>query len=255
VKQLLKKVLPAPVVRLVQRVLRPRYPGRLWAAPTYDQDGLLTIHNCDFMKEPRFQAAYALGKATGSWLGYDIHWRVHVACWCAERAKGLPGDFVECGVNKGGISRAVMHYVGFEALTKKFYLLDTFHGLEKRLVTDEEMARGVDHFPYEECYEQVEETFKGYPNVEIIRGAVPDTLPLVKAERVSYLSIDMNCVAPEIAAAEYFWDKLVPGAAMLLDDYGWATHLLQKQAFDRFAAARGVPVLALPTGQGLILKP
>jgi hypothetical protein len=65
----------------------------------------------------------------------------------------------------------------------------------------------------------------------------------------------MNCVAPEIAAAEYFWDKLVPGAVVILDDYGWEAHYEQKLAFDRFAARKGVMVLTLPTGQGLIFKP
>ena len=73
--------------------------------------------------------------------------------------------------------------------------------------------------------------------------------------KVCYLSIDMNCVAPEIAAAEYFWHKLVPRAVIVLDDYCWGTHYEQKLALDRLAARRGARVLALPTGQGLIFKP
>ncbi len=84
---------------------------------------------------------------------------------------------------------------------------------------------------------------------------IPDTLPQVKAEKVCYLLIDMNCAAPEIAAAEYFWDKLVSGAAIILDDYGWDGHIVQKQAMDEFARRKGVSVLQLPTAQGLILKP
>ena len=42
----------------------------------------------------------------------------------------------------------------------------------------------------------------------------------------------MNIVLPEIAAIEFFWDRLVPGAMVLLDDYGWSTHTAQKLAFD-----------------------
>ena len=45
------------------------------------------------------------------------------------------------------------------------------------------------------------------------------------------------------------------GAAIVLDDYGWFKHIEQKRAFDDFASRRGVQVLSLPTGQGLILKP
>jgi O-methyltransferase len=47
----------------------------------------------------------------------------------------------------------------------------------------------------------------------------------------------------------------VSGAAIVLDDYGWRKHYEQKRAFDEFARQRGTSVLALPTGQGLILKP
>ncbi len=67
------------------------------------------------------------------------------------------------------------------------------------------------------------------PNVEIIKGAVPDTLGLVDTERVAFLSLDMNTRDPEIAAAEFFWDRMTSGAAIVLDDYGWRKHLEQKQ--------------------------
>lgn len=80
------------------------------------------------------------------------------------------------------------------------------------------------------------------------------TLDQVKSDKISFLSIDLNCAAPEIAAAEFFWDKLVSGASIVLDDYGWAKHIVQKHAFDDFARRRGVPILSLPTGQGLIIK-
>jgi hypothetical protein len=77
----------------------------------------------------------------------------------------------------------------------------------------------------------------------------------VDIRRVCYLSIDMNIVEPEIAAIEFFWDKLSPGAPVVLDDYGWSNYRLQKEAMDRFARQRGVAILTLPTGQGLLLKP
>jgi O-methyltransferase len=91
--------------------------------------------------------------------------------------------------------------------------------------------------------------------VEIICGSVPDTLSSVKIGKVCYLSIDMNNAAPEIAAANFFWDRLSPGAPILLDDYGFVRYETQKKAFDSFAAERDVKILALPTGQGLMIKP
>lgn len=41
---------------------------------------------------------------------------------------------------------------------------------------------------------------------------------------------------------------------MILDDYGWKTHINQKHAWDAFAAKRGVQVLSLPKGQGILIK-
>ena len=70
------------------------------------------------------------------------------------------------------------------------------------------------------------------------------------AAKIAFLSIDMNCVEPEIAAAQYFWDRMVPGGAMLLDDYGHPLHINQKRAFDQFAREKGVEILHLPTERG-----
>ena len=60
---------------------------------------------------------------------------------------------------------------------------------------------------------------------------------------------------PEIAAANFLWPRLEPGAFMLLDDYGWAPHIHQKRAWDVWAKENQIRILSLPTGQGLIMKP
>jgi len=91
---------------------------------------------------------------------------------------------------------------------------------------------------------------EGFRTVSV-RGVVPETVPCAKAAKVCCLSIDMTCAAPEMAAAECFWDKLVSGAVIVLDDYGWKLHFEQ---FGRSAAQKGVRGLALPTSQGLIFK-
>ena len=211
-KALLKSMLPDKVIRAIAQF-------RSAVKPSYDQDGLRTVHNCDFIEDPRFMRAYSAGKSTESWGNADIHWRAFVACWAANRGAKIEGEFVECGVNKGGLARAVIEYVDFGRLNKTFYLLDTFSGLSAEYASQEELDRssGV----YEECYQSVLATFRPFANVEIIRGAVPETLSLVRAKHVSYLSIDMNCAEPERAALEFFWNKLTSGATVVLDDYGW----------------------------------
>lgn len=222
---------------------------------TFQTDGLFTVHNADFINEPLFKASYALGESTKSWGNNDVQWRAYVACWAANQVKHLNGDFVECGVNRGGLSRTIINYTNFENLNKKFILMDTFNGLDEKFVSDIEKDNGLinEVYGYSECYEDVKVTFSAF-NTDIIRGPIPETLPQAQTDAVCFISIDMNCVAPEIAAAEYFWNKLVPGGIMLLDDYGWPNHMEQKLAFDEFAKQKNCQILSLPTGQGLILK-
>ena len=253
VRRFLLRILPARAIRLAHFFNHPE-SYTLLSDFRYHQDGLATQHNCDFMDEERFGRAYRLGESTGSWEGGQVHWRAHVACWAAARARHLDGDFVECGVNKGGLALTVAQYVDFQNLPKKFYLLDTFCGIPEKYISSEEKELGRSPGAYEECYEQVKTVFQPFDNVVIVRGVVPETLNQIKSDRISYLSLDMNCAEPEIAAAEFLWDKLVSGAVMLLDDYGWAGHLAQKRAFDQFARERDVPILSLPTGQGVIIK-
>ena len=259
-KRLLKAILPPTFIAWTKAMVRPdRYLFLPKQRLRYAQDLLYTEHNADFMREPRFAEAYRLGTQTdeGQLLKHDqIHWRVHVICWAAWHARHLEGDFVDCGVNTGMYARAVIHYVDFQRLGKTYYLLDTFSGMDPRYSSAYEMRRS-DILGYGRrvgVYEQVQETFKGF-NVAIIRGPVPETLSQVKASRIAFLSVDMNAVRPEVAALEFFWDRLVRGGLIVLDDYGYPGCLEQKEAHDRFAAAKGVKVLSLPTCQGLIVKP
>jgi hypothetical protein len=42
---------------------------------------------------------------------YQWQWRVHVRLWAVASASQLDGDFVECGVNYGYLSNAVMEFL------------------------------------------------------------------------------------------------------------------------------------------------
>ena len=224
---------------------------------TYEKDLLYTYNNADFLSDPLFQQAYAHVRRldTSGITGSGIEWRIHVLCWAAYHASHLEGDFVDCGVNTGLFSRAVMEYVNFGSLDKRYYLLDTFTGLDPKYSSDYEMQRhhrigygGVDLF------DQAKQTFSGF-NTKIIKGPVPDTLPQVDTDKVAYLSIDMNCVLPEVAALEFFWDRMTRAGLIILDDYAYPGAEEQKHAHDRFAKSKGVQILTLPTCQGLIVKP
>lgn len=268
-RQKIKKILPNRLINIFRRFKVNQNGINLndyyileKSKVTYSQDLLYTFHNADFTKDPHFIESYNLGKNTdnGTLLkDYDIQWRVHVLCWAASHAMHLEGDFVDCGVHTGICARAVVNYVDFKSSNKKYYLLDTFNGLDSKYSTEWELRRntlmGYDKEDGDMLYNQVQKTFREF-NVSIIRGTVPETLPLVDSNKISYLSMDMNCVAPEVAALEFFWDKMVSGGIIVLDDYGYANSTNdQKEAHDNFAKSKGVQILTLPTCQGLIIKP
>ncbi len=227
----------------------------------YDEDGLRSIHNCDFMKDPAFRRAYERGCRAAA--DYKWHWRVHIGLWAARTASRLQGDFVECGVNRGFLSSAIMEYLDWDSLGRTFYLLDTFQGVDPHQVSDEDLRNDVlrkneaslKNGFYVQGVESVRENFSQWRNLRIIQGSIPGTLGQVEARSIAYLHLDMNCSPPEVAALDYFWDRLVPGAVVLLDDYAYWSLEAQKHAMDALAKKKDLVIAALPTGQGLLLKP
>ena len=224
----------------------------------YNQDGLATMHSADFMLDREYQKAYNLGKSTGSWDGYSIHWRIHIILTLGSLAKNLDGDYVECGVYKGGSSFALVNHLEFESIGKKFWLFDTFSGLSEKHVSENEMKNNIvtryKNMYEDSYYDEVKTTFAKYKNVEVVKGPVPDTLTRFSSDKVCYLALDMNSVIPEISAIKYFWDKIVTGGVVILDDYGWKHHEEQKEAFDKFISQTNSNIMYLPTGQGIIIK-
>jgi hypothetical protein len=228
----------------------------------YDQDGLRSIHNHEFMTDPDFQRAYNRGViAVGA--DYQWHWRVHVGLWAATSAAKLVGDFIECGVNRGFMSSAIMTLLEWDSTGRTFYLLDTFAGIDGRYVSAEEKAdaimernaRDIASGFYTLDLKGVRDNFSEWKNIEIVVGAIPETLSAIRSEQIAFLHLDLNCSPPEVATMEALWDRLTTGAFVLLDDYAYSGYRSQKIGIDAFARSRKISVLSLPTGQGLIVKP
>jgi hypothetical protein len=227
----------------------------------FDFDGLKTVHNHDFMIDPQFQSAYSRGvKATGK--DYEWYWRVHIGLWAASTAIKLEGDFVECGVNRGFLSSAIMHALNWDSTGRIFYLLDTFAGIDLKYLNDRELDAGIqernqkdlDSGFYTQNLQGVMDNFSEWKNKKMVVGSIPETLPQITSEKIAFLHLDLNCTEPEVDAIEYLWDRLSCGAVVLLDDYAYMGYHPQKVGMDAWAAKRDVAVASLPSGQGLIIK-
>lgn len=260
IKRVIGRIVIPPLIHLLRRRGYHVVPR---GVRHYDQDGLSTVHNHDFMRESAFRGAYAKGVEASDGFDPRLHWRLHVALWVSSVACRLPGDFVECGVNKAFASSAIMDFLNWNRLGKTFYLLDTFAGPVEALYSKSERELGkvaafhsaLERGSYNCDPDATQRHFSQWNDVKIIPGAVPDTLSLVDSDQVAYLHLDMNCAEPEAAAAEFFWPKLVDNGLILLDDYAYVDCEPEKEALDLFADSKRVKVLSLPTGQGLIIKP
>jgi hypothetical protein len=228
----------------------------------YAQDGLVTIHNDHFRHTVLFRAAYRRGLKASAGVDPRFEWRVHVALWAAMAAMRVPGDFVECGVNTGFISSAIMHGLDWNTRGRNYYLIDTFTGPPLDQYTDTEIVRGrrrlaekaISAGEYVVDVNRVRDNFAEWQNVVIVKGVVPEILPTIPIRQVAFLHIDMNSAHPEEAAFEFFWERLSSGAIVLLDDYAYHGHEEQATAMDRVAKERGAEILSLPTGQGLVIR-
>ena len=97
---------------------------KIFPNPTFSDDGLISQHISDFMKDEKFISAYQHGVAQGGLENHPggIQFRVYVCCWAANYASRLDGDFVECGVGKGVVKGKVPNSLREVQLGKISYL-------------------------------------------------------------------------------------------------------------------------------------
>ena len=207
-----------------------------------------------FLEDDNFIKCYKLASDRNSW-NTDNKFRTYIACWAANQVKDLKGDFVECGVNKGGMVAAIIEYINFKNLDKKFYLFDTFSGIPENKILVTERLTGINKKNYKDVYINTIEYFSKYKNIKLIKGELPESLDLQQIDLINFLSIDLNVPNVEIAVLEKLWDKIVVGGVVLLDDYSYSYKYAETyKHFKAFAKKENFEILELPTGQGMLIK-
>ena len=166
--------------------------------------------------------------------------------WAAKQALKLDGDFVECGVWWGLLSKIICDYTNFEKYTNKsFYLVDTW---------GDPTSKNLNHQNYQDdIFAKVKERFSKYQNVKLVRGRVPEILESIPVKKISYLSIDMNGYMAERATLEKYYDLIVPGGIIYFDDYGWNYPKL-RETVDAFFKDKPETLLHFPSANSIVVK-
>ena len=221
--------------------------NQLEPAGVYASDNLFTFgRQLSFLSDPAFMSSVDKNATAEE---KTILWRTYIVCWAARHGLRRGGDFVECGCLKGTTARIVCDYLDFGRVDKCYFLYDLFDH-----TPDQQHPRLPGHGP--ELLPEVRQRFADLPNVNIVPGLLPDVLHQTSPEQIAFLHIDLNSAPAEVGCLELLFDRLSPGAILILDDYGWSWGIYKAQKFaeDPFFEARGYQVLELPTGQGVVIK-
>lgn len=135
----------------------------------------------------------------------------------------VPGDFVECGVYRGG-SAAVLGHALRRSVSRRLWLFDSFEGLPAPTEKD-----GFDDGTSTGTLVGNERDVRallckaGAPadRVKIVRGWFQDTLSRAEISSVALLHLDVDFYEAAKLCLNYFYDLLSPGAVVVLDDYSW----------------------------------
>ena len=177
--------------------------------------------------------------------------RVHRLSRLVEESLALEGETAECGCFRGMSSYVICaiereHRPGYDG--RFHHVFDSFQGLSTPQAEDfspdtDSAAAPVDGMrkagAFSASLDEVRANLAEFPGIDYQPGWLPGSLDGVVERRYRFLHLDLDLYAPTAGALEYFWPRLVSGAYVACDDYGWPGG---RRAIDEFARAQGVAV-------------
>lgn len=171
----------------------------------------------------------------------------------------IPGDFVECGVWKGGSSMMIALTLRSLGVTdRRLHLFDTYEGMTAPTAEDirardgasaleqykGRVADGRDTWikiPLEDVRANMART--GYPSehVQFIKGPVEQTIPGAAPDRISLLRLDTDWYESTRHEFEHLYPRLSPLGVLIVDDYGYWQGA--RQATDEYLRRHALPLL------------
>lgn len=159
----------------------------------------------------------------------------------------IEGDFVECGVWKGGSTMLIAYtLVELGVTDRKIYLYDTFTGMTKPTEYDYKVSNknkvAMDKWDDNNstwCYSPVEEVRDNmlstkYPqnNIIYVKGKVENTIPKTMSSKISILRLDTDWYESTKHELIHLYPLLSKHGVLIIDDYGcWAG---SKKAVDEY---------------------
>jgi hypothetical protein len=152
-----------------------------------------------------------------------------VAARALQRPELAGSAVVECGTWKGGMAAALMEIGGTH---RRYCFFDSFEGLPPAEPIDGKAALEYQSaknspFYYNNCAATIEEfkatiarTAVPIEKVEIYKGLFEQTFPGFNPPPVAVLRLDADWYSSTMACLTKFWDSVMPGGLVIIDDYG-----------------------------------
>ena len=143
-------------------------------------------------------------------------------------AKGIKGDFVECGVFFGGASMLIAKtLLSIGDTSRALWLYDSFQGFVGEQAKDDVTWYGDSiktRFPDFDTIAMDNVTSTGYPveRIRLVKGDVEKTAVGNQNGDIALLRLDTDTYHSTKAELEHFFPKLVQGGVLIVDDYGHA---------------------------------
>jgi hypothetical protein len=147
---------------------------------------------------------------------------------------GIPGQFVECGVWRGGVAFLIAQLLKWNAATRRVFLCDSFEGLPPPEAIDGSAAAAWARDTTAPAYfdncraglaevQQTARTLGVHDATTFVPGWFTNTLPVLKTTlgSLAYLRIDADWHASVLTCLEALYDLVSPGGYVVLDDYDY----------------------------------
>jgi hypothetical protein len=173
--------------------------------------------------------------------------------------QGVPGDFMETGVWRGGaciMMRAVLHAYG--VTDRRVIAADSFTGFPKPSSEADATFYLHEFRDFAVPLEAARAAFARYglldDQVVFLKGLFKDTLPTAPVEALALLRLDGDMYESTRDGLVNLYGKLSPGGTLIADDYFLFD--AQRKAVDEFRAERGIadPIIQIDHYGGYWIK-
>lgn len=158
----------------------------------------------------------------------------------ANFVKNLKGDVAEFGVYKGGTAKMIAEIFKNPSSktelvmerVKKIYLFDTFEGMP---TTNDNLDLHKKGDFFDTSLENVSNYLVDYKNLIFKKGFFPETTKGIEDKTFCFVHIDADIYESISNGLNFFYDRMISGGVIIIDDYEGKHCPGVKKAVDEFA--------------------